>query len=62
MRLVFKGGAFCFGFNTEEGEVEILMIRGKQYAASVILSRENAASIRRLLVFQGEFYSEKYGI
>ena len=60
MRLVFKGGAFCFGFNTEEGEVEILIIliiRGKKYAASVILSRENAASIRRLLVFKGEFYS-----
>ena len=40
MRLVFKGGFQCSDCNAEEDEVEIIMICGKIYAASIIFSRE----------------------
>ena len=50
-----QGWLYCFGCNAEEGEVAIIMIRGKKYMAPIIFSRENAASIRGRLVFKGGF-------
>ena len=40
MRLVFKGGFYHFGCNAEEGEVEIILTRGRKYVAYIIFSRE----------------------
>ena len=50
-RPVFKGGFYCFGCNTDEGEVEIIMTRRKKCAPSIIFSRE-----LMLLLFEGCFY------
>ena len=39
----------------DEGEVEIIMIRGQIHAASIISAEKNAAPIRGRLVFKGDF-------
>ena len=60
MRLVIKCSlysrvAFIYGCNSKEGEVEIIMIRGKKHSASIIFIRENSASVRGRLVFRNVY-------
>ena len=46
-RLEFKGGFYCFGSNPKEGEVEIKILRGKKYTASIIFSRKKCGFYSR---------------
>ena len=54
MRLIIKGRFYYLSCNAEEGEVEIIMIGGKKYTASIIFSRgkmgfySSAASVYNL--------------
>ena len=67
MRLLFEGGLYsraaciqgwlyCFGCNAQEGEVAIIIIRGKKHMAPIIFSREKCGFYSRAAYIKGWLY------
>ena len=46
------GGSYFIGCNSEEGEIEIIMIRGKKYPASIIFIKK-----KMRLIIKSSLYS-----